>query len=279
VLCTLEQFKRLKKLCPAIEKTKIALTDWDGFDVKPVPGRGRGLVALRHYKPGDHIFTERPILYVFDSSWTFFSVNDQQGEVGKKAGELSEEENRRKTMQVKGRLEDRMADAVRRLDPEDQKTFWGLGNAKSGMGRVTGRVHTNGLPGFVNLNKKDDEDDEDGGDGGRGTMVFRTAAYMNHRFVLFLLSVNPSLTIKRSCRSNTYFQWDTETFSASVFASRDIYAGEEITLGYLKRGLSFEERQKSLMQHFGFRCNCELCKLRGDDERSRGGSGWLSWFS
>lgn len=54
-----------------------------------------------------------------------------------------------------------------------------------------------------------------------------------------------------------------------VIPVKGIEIGEEITLTYLDDSGSMsvvEERRERLMNDFGFRCECELCKAEAEDE-------------
>jgi len=66
--------------------------------------------------------------------------------------------------------------------------------------------------------------------------------------------------LNHSCRPNAKHSWNKNTKQQTVYALRNIPAGEEITLSYLDGGAS-KERQESLLQNFHFRCKCDLCSL------------------
>jgi len=66
--------------------------------------------------------------------------------------------------------------------------------------------------------------------------------------------------LNHSCRPNAKHSWNKNSKQQSVYALRNISAGDEITLSYLEGGAS-KERQESLLQNFQFRCKCDLCSL------------------
>jgi len=66
--------------------------------------------------------------------------------------------------------------------------------------------------------------------------------------------------LNHSCRPNAKHSWNKNLKQQTVYALRNISAGEEITLSYLDGGAS-KERQESLLQNFQFRCKCDLCSL------------------
>ena len=46
-----------------------------------------------------------------------------------------------------------------------------------------------------------------------------------------------------------------------IESKRCIALGEEVNISYIDPALSVEERRATLEEHYGFRCNCERCKL------------------
>lgn len=53
-----------------------------------------------------------------------------------------------------------------------------------------------------------------------------------------------------------------------IVPTREIELGEEITLTYLEDAerMCVEQRRESLMNDFGFWCECELCRAEGGNE-------------
>lgn len=66
--------------------------------------------------------------------------------------------------------------------------------------------------------------------------------------------------INHSCRPNAKHSWNKNTKQQTVYALRNISAGDEITVSYLNGGVS-KERQELLLQNFQFRCACHVCSL------------------
>ncbi len=45
-----------------------------------------------------------------------------------------------------------------------------------------------------------------------------------------------------------------------IYARRDIFKGEQVTVNYLSNQLEYGERQEICEKIYGFRCFCELCE-------------------
>lgn len=52
-----------------------------------------------------------------------------------------------------------------------------------------------------------------------------------------------------------------------LLALRDIADGEEVTISYVSSSSSFQERQDTLQQHYGFVCVCSRCQQEGPGGR------------
>lgn len=63
--------------------------------------------------------------------------------------------------------------------------------------------------------------------------------------------------------------WNFEGKRLRVVASKDIKAGEEITISY-RSGVTFVERQFALMNNYLFTCTCELCCAGADGIKEMG---------
>jgi hypothetical protein len=66
-----------------------------------------------------------------------------------------------------------------------------------------------------------------------------------------------------SCRPNAKHSWNEKLGVYTVYTLRPVQQGEELTLSYLKGGVS-SERQQELKEHFMFTCSCEVCSLPAD---------------
>jgi hypothetical protein len=87
--------------------------------------------------------------------------------------------------------------------------------------------------------------------------LFLTAARMNH-----------------SCRPNANHFWRPDLQKTLVFATRDIYAGQEICNTYgPSECMKTQERRKHLNDRFSFECMCEMCcegnTIGGDDRMAQ----------
>lgn len=74
--------------------------------------------------------------------------------------------------------------------------------------------------------------------------------------------------INHACEPNCAQRWNAEKGKMVIVPVKGIEIGEEITLTYLENtgSMSVEERRESLMNDFGFWCECELCKAEGNNE-------------
>ncbi|CZR64408.1 uncharacterized protein PAC_14306 [Phialocephala subalpina] len=67
--------------------------------------------------------------------------------------------------------------------------------------------------------------------------------------------------INHACDNNAQKNWNEKIKRHTVYASRDINKGEEITITYLSPLKNRKARQKALQESFGFACLCRLCSL------------------
>jgi hypothetical protein len=64
-----------------------------------------------------------------------------------------------------------------------------------------------------------------------------------------------------NCKASVITVCDRRDNIISVYSLKHLKKGEEINISYLgNQNLSFEERQKILIEKYSFVCNCELCK-------------------
>jgi hypothetical protein len=117
---------------------------------------------------------------------------------------------------------------VKALSREDQRHYLSLHNNYAGANPFNGIFKTNALP--------------CGPDSPVGA-VYPTICLINH-----------------DCRPNSYHNWNDSTSTETIHASRDIKAGEEITISYAG-GETSHQRLAKLETAFGFKCTCELCSL------------------
>lgn len=125
---------------------------------------------------------------------------------------------------------------VKSLPKESQRAFLSLHNNNPGAGEpFTNIVRSNGYP----LGPTSDV-------GG----IFPLVSRINH-----------------SCLPNAQHAFSTKLHRMLVHVVRPIAEGEEITLSYITGGPK-SERQKTLKQHFGFACQCNLCSLPSAEQKS-----------
>ncbi|KAK3386655.1 hypothetical protein B0H63DRAFT_540625 [Podospora didyma] len=65
--------------------------------------------------------------------------------------------------------------------------------------------------------------------------------------------------INHACDPSALTKFDGKTLTNTVLAFRDIKPGEEISISYADFGLTSQERQRTLLQKWGFKCTCSLC--------------------
>ncbi|KAL1726158.1 hypothetical protein EV714DRAFT_219899 [Schizophyllum commune] len=69
--------------------------------------------------------------------------------------------------------------------------------------------------------------------------------------------------MNHSCRPNALYHWDSDTFSGSLRAVRDIAPGEEITVSYCGEVDRPYSQRRALLAPYGFECDCRAC-VEGD---------------
>lgn len=138
------------------------------------------------------------------------------------------------------RLTDRdVEEMVKALPQQKQDFFWKLFDAEifGDKRSAKSRVLTNSYP-------------VEDASGHECFGVFNSIARFNH-----------------SCVPNVHNSWDIETQSETLYASRDIFEGQELCTSYLKPKDLYRSSQerRQLLQRLKFRCNCEACSLTGED--------------
>jgi hypothetical protein len=63
-----------------------------------------------------------------------------------------------------------------------------------------------------------------------------------------------------SCDPNMLHCWSEEHNQMTLFATRDIEEGTELTISYISENLQVRQRRSLLSQNYGFACECELCR-------------------
>ncbi|KAF6756007.1 hypothetical protein DFP72DRAFT_307035 [Ephemerocybe angulata] len=71
-----------------------------------------------------------------------------------------------------------------------------------------------------------------------------------------------------SCGINAGWEWDFSTLSSTLFALRDIEAGEEITNTYVHPLQSKADRWKKLQPDYRFDCDCPWCNHKDEAEQA-----------
>lgn len=199
------------------------------YEERPMPGKGRGLVATKTLHRGDRIFADTPILLLDaeafgggdDDDDDDYDDNQDDKEVeGVEVGEEQEEDD------IHSEL---AALAVSKLPPAMQRQFWNL-HAQAGDDAVMDRIDPNAFELHI------------GGDTFFG--VLPEMARLNH-----------------DCRPNAVYSFDAATLTQRVHALADIAPGEEISITYISPAQSRAERLEALRASWGFECSCSACSL------------------
>ncbi|KAI9723368.1 MAG: hypothetical protein M1812_001252 [Candelaria pacifica] len=124
------------------------------------------------------------------------------------------------------KAQQKIADKVRQLPKDQQRAFLSLHNQCPERGVFAGIVKTNMLA----LN-----------DSGKGGLFLQSARLNN------------------SCVPNAYHEYNVNLGRMTVYATRDIPQGEEITIIYVWD--TGPVRRKLLRENYGFNCVCTHCRL------------------
>ncbi|KAH8591234.1 hypothetical protein B0O99DRAFT_632945 [Bisporella sp. PMI_857] len=128
--------------------------------------------------------------------------------------------------------EDLFHDAIDQLPLDSNELFWDLTSHEEtlGINRVIGRLNTNTFA--ANF-------------GGEGhSVIVPETARMNH-----------------DCRPNTMYYMNHKSLVHYTHASRQIHAGEEITITYIDPLQTYKERQDAIERSWGFKCTCSHCSM------------------
>ncbi|KID84732.1 lysine methyltransferase [Metarhizium guizhouense ARSEF 977] len=197
------------------------------YEERPMPGKGRGLVATKTLHRGDRIFADTPILLLdaeaFGGGGDDDDYDDDDDEEEVEGVEVEEEQEEDEIHSELAAL------AVSKLPPPMQRQFWNL-HAQAGDDPVMDRIDPNAFELHI------------GGDAFFG--VLPEMARLNH-----------------DCRPNAVYSFDEATLTQRVHALADIAPGEEISIAYISPVQSRAERLDALRASWGFECSCSACSL------------------
>ena len=74
--------------------------------------------------------------------------------------------------------------------------------------------------------------------------------------------------LNHSCLPNAVHTWNSTLRKRTVHAVREIQAGEEITITYIRPLQAREQRVGLLQERYGFTCDCAACNLETDFGRA-----------
>jgi hypothetical protein len=209
-------------------------------------GRGRGLFAMRDLKPGDVIMVEKAFCVVFGQeenalSAMTFDVRDEMVRVFPaglcKAVVQKLSDNPSLVSKVLDLYSDYQA---REIDNGMREGSRGWVDVWQAHDIVARNAFAPGGSG-----------DGEKGSGGASAGLWIVASYMNH-----------------SCVPNSEKEYIGDLMV--LRATSEIKAGDEVTHTYVQVDSDFEGRRKSLLDAWGFVCDCGLCVAeRGDEESVR----------
>ncbi|PON28656.1 TPR domain-containing protein [Trichoderma gamsii] len=203
--------------------------------------RGRGLFATEMLKPGDIVFVEKAFYIAHDDGecmLVLLNINTNRVSIGTDS------------LRLQGTVDKMIWNptlANQYIDLFDGGKFGNEKELKMVDGRVavdTFRVQAiaelNGF-GCPRVKSRDKKQLKAGNLGfGESTGIWLQASYANH-----------------SCLPNA-----TRAFIGDMMivrALRDIPVGGEILMQYVPQDKPFEERQDIVKNHYGFKCDCDLC--------------------
>ena len=188
-----------------------------GLQVRAVPGKGLGVVALRAFVRGERLFSEAPLL-----AWERPANADDAAEPPSAALEALVE----------------AASGTRRA------LFFGLHDKLAARG---GGKTARGVWGS-NAYRTEDLLAGTGRGGARVSAVFALACRLNH-----------------ACAPNAHAAWSGALGQKTVHATRDISAGEEVSVQYIAGAEMGDRaaRRALLRTRYAFECSCALCSLDG----------------
>ncbi|KAI0790850.1 hypothetical protein C8Q75DRAFT_732939 [Abortiporus biennis] len=199
------------------------------YEVRQLPGRGKGVIALQDINAGDLIIVERPL--VISLSGLAIDIHFDPDVT------VTEAQKKQAVMREYARMVETL---VSRMDPELKAQFMDLANSHEhdGSGPLFGRIRTNGFSvsfGKDNLNKGID-------DRVRYSAVGNDISRVNH-----------------SCCPNSGYSFHRASFGMELRATRKISKGEEVTCSYIANDwATTAERQKAL-EPYDFVCTCPAC--------------------
>eukprot|EP00095_Tigriopus_kingsejongensis_P000746 maker-scaffold273_size229271-snap-gene-1.18 protein:Tk00746 transcript:maker-scaffold273_size229271-snap-gene-1.18-mRNA-1 annotation:"hypothetical protein FOMPIDRAFT_1029454" len=204
------------------------------FEVRPIPGKGLGVVATRNVSPGTLLIDEGPLLLLDPPC--------KRNDILKLLGcRLFSSINMRSTPdRIRAQIHQMILEKlVQKLDPDQLRLLYSLTDKSDESSGSRSDRSTKSLWGIWQTNSIPLGSYRVSG-------IFPTVVRLNH-----------------SCRPNAHHIWDAESGREQVWVVGDIRAGQEITISYVRTFCSKKFRQSLLMERFGFLCSCEACSMEG----------------
>ena len=208
------------------------------IEVQTIKGKGKGIVALRDFQPGELVLAEPPL-----AAWNVIAIESGQADTAgldatiaaldtnarREYFELVDVHGTQLSFSPSGKIQP--AANVASEDGYEHKSAAGIWASNA--------FSTDASDCFTPSN-----------DALTRCAVFKTIARINH-----------------SCRPSSYCAWNPTLGLQAVHALRSIERGEEITIAYLG-GAAWDgtrtNRQLELERKYRFSCTCQACSLCGD---------------
>ncbi|TFL01467.1 hypothetical protein BDV98DRAFT_481670, partial [Pterulicium gracile] len=200
------------------------------YKIVQVPGKGLGMAATRDIEARGLVLAERP-LKITPMALRCYNMAKKEG--------LTNNDFMIVELQESERFLEKFSFSL--MDAGKKKAFFALHNAhtKDGSGPIVGRLRTNGF-GIPEL--KDALDGEDRDDLAK---TLKGTCEVGSRF-------------NHICEPNSTWEFDVRAFSFLFFTTRDVKAGEELTVTYCALSIPTAERNKAL-DPYAFKCTCPRC--------------------
>ena len=191
------------------------------YAIRKIPGRGKGLIATRKIPQGTLILSEEPMIKIRESALDTGLFPDRN-------------------------IDDTVRCHVKELSSRDQKKFLTLHRPRRQPDdlRPSNKYFATFKVNKLFLETSFPAESSVYSEGSDAFGIFMLASRINH-----------------DCFSNTHNTWNANTERYTVYASRDIAAGEEITISYAGPFATPHENKGMLLAKYGFECTCPLCSL------------------
>ncbi|KAK7927381.1 hypothetical protein PG985_004379 [Apiospora marii] len=189
------------------------------WEVRAIPGKGMGVIATGHLGLGDHVMSATPAV-----------VQDNR------IFELPEDQATTLRLQAVERLPPVLRTAFLKLTTHD--------DVASLSERVEKILDVNSFELDMVGDVQDDEGEKS------WLAVFPDSEYFRIRVRTIAWTDQDSIVsrLNHACRPNAQYYFDPRTMTQHVYAVRDIYPGEEITVSYIKNRHQIKASDERILQ-------------------------------